>query len=104
MRLAREKEDIEEPTQKKRKVNRVEEEEVQVPEINSQGRRTRSQVSINSSAQERTVPRVVPEIIEDSQDDEEYLPGMTLLSYKSLTRLIPSQKMGWLLAQYAFAK
>ncbi|KAI2732016.1 hypothetical protein CBS147332_1155 [Penicillium roqueforti] len=80
VRLAREKEDIEEPTQKKRKVNRVEEEEVQVPEINSQGRRTRSQMSINSSAQERTVPRVVPEIIEDSQDDEEYMPENGLVA------------------------
>ena len=102
-RLARGEEEIERPAQKKRKVNRVEE-EVQVPEINSQGRRTRSQVSINSSSQERTVPRVVPEINEDSQDDEEYMPGMTLSLYEYLTRLIPSQRMGWLLAQYAFVK
>lgn len=103
-RLARGEEEIEEPTQKKRKVNQIEEEEPQVPETNSQGRRTRSQRSINSSAQERTVPQIVPEVIEDSQDDEEYMPGMPLLSHGYQTRLIASQKMGWLLAQYAFAK
>jgi hypothetical protein len=103
-RRARGEEEIEKPAQKKRKVNHLEEEELQVPETNSQGRRTRSQRSIDSSARERTVPQIVPEVIEDSQDDEEYIPGMTLLSHGYPTRLIASQKMGWLHAQYAFAK
>ncbi|KAJ5250037.1 hypothetical protein N7489_000447 [Penicillium chrysogenum] len=73
-RRARGEEEIEKPAQKKRKVNHLEEEELQVPETNSQGRRTRSQRSIDSSARERTVPQIVPEVIEDSQDDEEYIP------------------------------
>jgi hypothetical protein len=34
-----------------------------------------------SPSRERTVPQIVPEVIEDSQDDEEYIPGMTLLSH-----------------------
>jgi hypothetical protein len=38
----------------------------------------------HSSARERTVPQIVPEVIEDSQDDEEYIPGMTLLSLANL--------------------
>ncbi|KAJ5356810.1 Zinc finger RING-type [Penicillium concentricum] len=73
-RLARGDEEIEKPAQKKRKVKQVEEEELQVPETSSQGRRTRSQRSINSSTEERTVPQIVSEVIEDSQDDEEYMP------------------------------
>ncbi|KAJ5506698.1 Zinc finger, RING-type [Penicillium expansum] len=73
-RLTRGQEEIEKPTKKKRKVDQVEEEQLQVPETSSQGRRTRSQRSINSSAEERTVPQIVPEVIEDSQDDEEYIP------------------------------
>lgn len=81
-RLTRGQEEIEKPTKKKRKVDQVEEEQLQVPETSSQGRRTRSQRSINSSAEERTVPQIVPEVIEDSQDDEEYIPGMTLLPHR----------------------
>ncbi|KAJ6184031.1 hypothetical protein N7519_005332 [Penicillium mononematosum] len=73
-RLSRGEEEIEKSAQKKRKVNHAEEEELQVPETNSQGRRTRSQRSIDSSARERTVPQIVSEVIEDSQDDEEYIP------------------------------
>lgn len=103
MRIARGEDEIEKPTRKKRKVNQVEE-EPQVPETSSQGRRTRSQRSTNSSTDDRTVPQIVPEVIEDSQDDEEYMPGMTLLSHGYQTRLIVSQKMGWFLAQYAFAR
>jgi E3 ubiquitin-protein ligase RAD18 len=93
-RLSRGEQEIEKPAQKKRKVNHAEEEELQVSETNSQGRRTRSQRSIDSSARELTVPEIVPEVIEDSQDDEEYIPGMTLLSHGYQTRLIASQKMG----------
>ncbi|CAG7958943.1 unnamed protein product [Penicillium nalgiovense] len=73
-RLARGEEEIEKPAQKKRKVNHAEEDEQQVLETNSQSRRTRSQRSIDSSARERTVPQFVPEVIEGSQDDEEYIP------------------------------
>ncbi|CAG7937041.1 unnamed protein product [Penicillium nalgiovense] len=73
-RLARGEEEIEKPAQKKRKVNHADEDEQQVPETNSQSRQTRSQRSIDSSARERTVPQFVPEVIEDSQDDEEYIP------------------------------
>ncbi|KXG52689.1 Zinc finger, RING-type [Penicillium griseofulvum] len=79
-RLSGKEEVIERPAQKKRKVKQVEEEELQVPEASSQGRRTRSQRSINSSAEERIVPQTVHEVIEDSQDDEEYMPGMTLIT------------------------
>lgn len=103
VRLARGEDEIEKPTRKKRKVNQVEE-EPQVPETSSQGRRTRSQRSTNSSTEDQNVPKIVPEVIEDSQDDEEYMPGMTLLSHGHQTRLIVSQKMGWFLAQYAFAR
>lgn len=84
---------IEKPARKRRKVNQVEE-EPQVPETSSQGRRTRSQRSTNSSTDDRTVPQTIPEVIEDSQDDEEYMPGMTLFSRGYQTRLIASQKMG----------
>lgn len=80
LRLAKGEDEIEKPTRKKRKVNQVEE-EAQVPETSSQGRRTRSQRSTNSSTEDQTVPQIVPEVIEDSQDDEEYMPGMTLLSH-----------------------
>ncbi|CAG8254029.1 unnamed protein product [Penicillium nalgiovense] len=73
-RLARGEEEIEKPAQKKRKVNHADEDEQQVPETNSQRRQTRSQRSIDSSARERTVPQFVSEVIEDSQDDEEYIP------------------------------
>lgn len=103
VRLARGEDEIEKPTRKKRKVNQVEE-EPQVPETSSQGRRIRSQRSTNSSTEDQNVPKIVPEVIEDSQDDEEYMPGMTLLSHGHQTRLIVSQKMGWFLAQYAFAR
>ncbi|KAJ5178419.1 Zinc finger RING-type [Penicillium coprophilum] len=74
VRLTRGEEETEEPAQKKRKVQQVEEKDLQVPETSSQGRRTRSQKSINGSVAERTVPQIMPEIIEDSQDDEEYMP------------------------------
>ena len=103
-RLASGQEKIEKPARKKRKVDQVEEEQLQVPETSSPGRRTRSQRSINSSAEEQTVPQIVPEVIDDSQDDEEYMPGMTLSSHGYQTILIDSQKMGWLLAQYAIEK
>ncbi|KAJ5952761.1 Zinc finger RING-type [Penicillium vulpinum] len=73
-RLARGEEEIEKPAQKKRKIKQAEEKELQVPETDSQGRRTRSGRSINSSAEERIVPHIMPEVIEDSQDDEEYMP------------------------------
>ncbi|EKV16112.1 DNA repair protein (RadR), putative [Penicillium digitatum] len=73
-RLASGQEKIEKPARKKRKVDQVEEEQLQVPETSSPGRRTRSQRSINSSAEEQTVPQIVPEVIDDSQDDEEYMP------------------------------
>ncbi|KAJ5405078.1 hypothetical protein N7465_006362 [Penicillium sp. CMV-2018d] len=79
VRLARGEDEIEKPTRKKRKVNQAEE-EPQVPETSSQGRRTRSQRSTNSSTDDRTVPHIVPEAIEDSQDDEEYMPEDGLVS------------------------
>ncbi|KAJ5200572.1 Zinc finger RING-type [Penicillium cf. griseofulvum] len=80
LRLASGEKEIERPVQKKRKVKQVEEEELQVPGTNSQGRRTRSQRSINSSKEERTVPQIAPEVIEDSQDDEEYMPADGLVA------------------------
>jgi E3 ubiquitin-protein ligase RAD18 len=75
-RLSQEEDDTEKPAQKKRKVNQVKSEEAQVPDTSSQSRQTRSQ-RLNSSAEQRAGPQVMPEIIEDSQDDEEYVPGMT---------------------------
>lgn len=69
--------EIEKPAQKKRKLNPVQEEEAQVPDTSSQGRQTRSQKSTNSYAEQRAVSNSVPEVVEDSQDDEEYVPGMT---------------------------
>lgn len=92
-RVASGEDNIEKPARKRRKVNQVEE-EPQVPETSSQGRRTRSRRSTNSSTDDRTVPHIIPEVIEDSQDDEEYMPGMTLFSRGYQTRLIASQKMG----------
>ncbi|KAJ5782504.1 Zinc finger RING-type [Penicillium paradoxum] len=79
-RLSRGEKEAEKPAQKKRKVNPVEEEETRVPDTNSQPRRTRSQRYINSSAEQRAVPDIVPEVIEDSQEEEEYVPEDGLVS------------------------
>ncbi|KAJ5457928.1 hypothetical protein N7475_009316 [Penicillium sp. IBT 31633x] len=72
--------EIEKPAQKKRKLNPVQEEEAQVPDTSSQGRQTRSQKSTNSYAEQRAVSNSVPEVVEDSQDDEEYVPEDGLVS------------------------
>ncbi|KAJ6068996.1 hypothetical protein N7499_010883 [Penicillium canescens] len=59
---------------KKRKVSRVAEEETQVAEVSSQGRRTRSQRTTRTSVEALIAPQSIPEVIEDSQDDDEYIP------------------------------
>jgi len=75
-RLAQAEEQTEQPVQKKRKVGQVEE-DVRVQETSSQGRRTRSQRSRTELIQDSTFSRPMPEVIEDSQDEEEYTPGMS---------------------------
>jgi E3 ubiquitin-protein ligase RAD18 len=76
-RLAQAEEQKDQPAQKKRKVSQVEE-EAQVHETSSQARRTRSQRSRTELAEEDIAFRPAPEVIEDSQDDEDYTPGMSI--------------------------
>ncbi|CAG8170689.1 unnamed protein product [Penicillium salamii] len=64
-------ENREEPVHKKRKVAPVEE-DIQVPEPNPEGRRTRSQRHHPQPEEHPAIEN--PQIIEDSQDEEEYIP------------------------------
>jgi E3 ubiquitin-protein ligase RAD18 len=75
-RQAQAEEQKQQPLQKKRKVSQVEE-EAHVQETSSQGRRTRSQRGKPEVVDDSTTLRPAPEVIEDSQDDEEYFPGMS---------------------------
>ncbi|KAJ5873952.1 uncharacterized protein N7529_002382 [Penicillium soppii] len=72
-RQAQAEEQKQQPLQKKRKVSQVEE-EAHVQETSSQGRRTRSQRGKPEVVDDSTTLRPAPEVIEDSQDDEEYFP------------------------------
>ncbi|KAJ5295660.1 hypothetical protein PENANT_c001G07714 [Penicillium antarcticum] len=72
-RLEKREDDAKQPAQKKRKVSRVAEEESQVEEASSQGRQTRSSRTRNS-VETPGASQVIPEVIEDSQDDDEYIP------------------------------
>jgi E3 ubiquitin-protein ligase RAD18 len=74
-RLEKREDNIKQPTQKKRKVRRDSEEETQVAEVSSQGRQTRSSRT-KSSADAPVASQAMTEVIEDSQDDDEYVPGM----------------------------
>lgn len=75
-RLEKGEDDTKQTVQKKRKVSRVAEEETQVAEVSSQSRQTRSQRTTRSSVEGPVAPQIIPEVIEDSQDDDEYIPGM----------------------------
>jgi E3 ubiquitin-protein ligase RAD18 len=74
--LAQEEARTEQPSQKKRKVSQVEE-KAQAHETSSQSRRTRSQRSRTDLVEDSIAFRPIPEVIEDSQEDEEYIPGMS---------------------------
>jgi E3 ubiquitin-protein ligase RAD18 len=76
-RLKKGEDDTKRPAQKKRRVSRVAEEETQDAEVSSQGRKTRSQRTTRTSVEALVAPQSIPEVIEDSQDDDEYIPGMT---------------------------
>jgi E3 ubiquitin-protein ligase RAD18 len=76
-RLKKGENDTKQPAQKKRRVSRVAEEETQDAEVSSQGRKTRSQRITRTSVEALIAPQSIPEVIEDSQDDDEYIPGMT---------------------------
>lgn len=101
--LAQAEEQVGEPSNKKRKVTQVEE-HVQVLEASSQGRRTRSQRHQPQFEEEPSVIDTAPQVIEDSQDEDEYFPGMLVKYYGSYACLITPQRTGWLPALYAIAR
>ncbi|KAJ5366403.1 DNA repair protein (RadR) [Penicillium brevicompactum] len=76
--LAQAEEQAGEPLHKKRKVTQVEE-HVQTSETSSQGRRTRSQRH-QLQAEESPAFDTSPQVIEDSQDEDEYVPDDGLVA------------------------
>lgn len=93
--------DLDQPAQKKRKVMQV---EVDASESSSQGRRTRSQRSKPQTEEQHLALETTPQVIEDSQDEEEYTPGMSIWKLQMLCKSNSLTKMGWLLALYVIAK
>lgn len=93
--------DLDQPAQKKRKVTQV---EVDASESSSQGRRTRSQRSKPQTEEHDLALETTPQVIEDSQDEEEYTPGMSIWRLQMLCKSNGLGKMGWLLALYVIAK
>lgn len=100
--LAQAEEQAGEPLHKKRKVTQVEE-HVQTSETSSQGRRTRSQRH-QLQVEESPAFDTSPQVIEDSQDEDEYVPGMSVTDYGSCGCLIALQMTGWSHALYAIAR